>query len=276
MGTEANNQSDLADLSFGGSDGNVQEQPSPELQSAESPGNPFINEVAPDHRSIVKPYLDKWEKNATQKFQDYSSKLKPWNELGMPVDEVKRYIQAGNRLKNEPEEVFRIMWNSFQDQYGEDFETHLFRILGVMEEEGMSEEGYFEQEGGEPDQEEVWRSNLEKELTEMREWRSSLEQQAEEAEQEAQLDELLTNMHNQLGEFEDDIMLVMLSRYNDVPKAVKAYNEAMSKHSQRTSRQVPKTMGGQGGVPNGQVDTAKLRGEERRKAVQAVLEAGAQ
>ena len=44
--------------------------------------SPFLNEVAPDHRSIVAPYIKKWDAGVTKKFQEYSSKLKPYESLG--------------------------------------------------------------------------------------------------------------------------------------------------------------------------------------------------
>jgi len=266
--------SDVGDLSFG-SDGDVQESKTDEVVSgSEANGNPILNEVAPDHRSIVAPYLQKWEKHATQKFQENAAKLKPWESLGIPYEEAQQYIAVARKLKDTPDDVFRLMWKAYEDAYGDDFDENLARILQI-EEDAMNEELEYE-EGEEPDPDEVWRQNIEKDVTEIREWREEQAALQEQSEQQAQLDDFLETMHNQLGDFDEDIMVLMLSRHESVPEAVKAYNEVFSKNSQRTPRQVPKTMGGQGGVPNGQVDVNKLRGSDRKKAVEAFLEAAQQ
>lgn len=266
--------SDAGEYSFGSEE--VLQEPEQEVVSG--PGNPFLSEVAPDHRAIVAPYLQKWDANATKKFQEYSAKLKPWESIGMPPEEVQKYLNVARNLRERPEDVFRLMWTAFQDQYGDGFETELARILQIQleEEQEMSEE--YQQEYEQPGEEQVWRQNIENDVNEIRQWRQEQAQLAQEQEQEAQLDELLTNMHTQLGDFDDDYMLLMLSRHNDVGKAVKAYNAFVQRSSQstRTPRQVPKTMGGQGGVPNGQVDVNKLRGNDRRKAVEAFLESAGQ
>jgi hypothetical protein len=80
-------------------------------------------------------------------------------------------------------------------------------------------------------------------------------------------------MHNAFGDFNDDFIVMELSKHGDVQQAMQAWNSLIGKYSsqQAPARQAPKIMGGQGGVPSGQVDTDKLRGADRKQAVANML-----
>ena len=71
-----------------------------------SMASPFLNEVAPDHRSIVAPYIKKWDGQVTKKFQDYSGKLKEYEKYGDPK-QLDRYYNFGRNFERDPEAAFR-------------------------------------------------------------------------------------------------------------------------------------------------------------------------
>src|SRR6187431_2305345 len=145
----------------------------------ESFGNPFLNEVAPQHRDIVAPYLKKWDGNATKKFQDYSAKLKPYEALG-PIDELTKYANFAKHFRTQPEQVFKLMWEGLQEQYGDSFQQELLRILQIqaMEEERQMSNDFNSFDGGEePDQSQVFQQNVLQELEDMRAWRQEQEEQ---------------------------------------------------------------------------------------------------
>jgi hypothetical protein len=99
-----------------------------------------------------------------------------------------------------------------------------------------------------------------------------MEQQRQMEEERAQLDGVLEIMHNKHGEFDNDWVIARLAAHGNPDKAVEEWNQMLRQYTQQTQRQAPKVMGGHGGVPNEQVDTSKLKGQERRQAVQAILE----
>ena len=66
------------------------------------------------------------------------------NLLGVPVEELQKYVNLANNFTRDPENVFRVMWNMFQQQYPDDFDKQLARIL-QFEEEAMSED--YDQQG---------------------------------------------------------------------------------------------------------------------------------
>jgi hypothetical protein len=237
--------------------------------------NPFLNGMPEEHRTLLAPYVKKWDGQVTKKFQDYSSKLKPYEQLG-PVEELTKYQRFANNFRQDPEGLFRTMWMGLQEQYGENFETELLRILEMQEDAEMSDE--YEYEDGEEEQyddsPDIFQQNVIKELEDLRAWRDSFEAQQEDAEGQAQLDGVLEEMHNQLGDFDDDFIIAQLAKHGDVQQAVTAWNNLVGKYSSQNSqptRQAPKIMGGQGGVPTGQVETEKLRGSDRRQAVANML-----
>ena len=272
----------LSDVSFGGSDNTSppvgeNEAVSENGDSEEfSLANPFLNGMPEEHRTLLAPYVKKWDGQVTKKFQDYSSKLKPYEALG-PPDELQKYYNFAQNFRQDPENLFRLMFMGLQEQYGENFQTELLRILQLdaeEEAEAMSEQpNYQENEAGEYDPTDQFQQNVAQELQELREWRQNFEQSQVDAEAQAQLDDVLGQMHNSFGDFNDDFIVLELSKHGDPQQAMQAWNNLIGKYSsqQAPQRQAPKIMGGQGGVPSGQVDTSKLTGADRRKAVENML-----
>jgi len=265
-------------VSFGGSDAPVQE-PAANVEPTNTPetskfegfsdfASPILNEVSPEHRAIVAPYLKKWDGAVTQKFQENAKKLKPYEELGS-YDDVAKFTNFARNFSKDPEKAFAVLWSALAEQYGEEFaDVHLPRILGL--EEGMSDEQELNQVSDEPDPNEVFQQNVTSELEELRQFKT----QYEESQQQAQLDKYLTDLHNKVGDFNDDFFLLKVSEGMQPQDALKAWNDEIQKYSQNGARrQAPVIMGGQGGVPTGQVDVTKLRGQERRAAVMNALSA---
>jgi hypothetical protein len=242
-------------------------------------GNPFLNEVSPDHRSIVAPYLQKWDAESTKKFQENAAKYKPYEELG-PVEELAKYKAFTDNFRQDPGAMFRRMFQNLQEQYPDDFEEKLLEILQIeVEEEMSSEYEGQEYEGGyEPDPNEAFQQNVMQELEELRQFKESYEQQQTTQQEEEQLATFLGAMHNAYGEFDDDWIILRLSEGLKPPEVMKAWQAHLTKYGASTNgntpRQPPKTMssGGQGGgVPNSQVNVSKLRGADRKAAVMALL-----
>jgi len=265
----------MDDVVFGNGNGTtpVGEEVAAEPENEYSLANPFLNGMPEEHRTLLAPYVKKWDGQVTKKFQDYSSKLKPYEALG-PVDELQKYYNFANNFRQDPEGLFRLMWNGLQETYGDNFQQELARILEIQQEQEMSnEEEYEYEEETAPPESDVFQQNVLKELQELREWRSNFEKQQEEAVGQQQLDGVLDQMHNAFGDFNDDFIVLELSKHGDVQQAMQAWNALIGTYSspQAPARQAPKIMGGQGGVPSGQVNTDKLRDADRRQAVANML-----
>lgn len=251
-------------VEFGGG-----ESPAPEPQQDTSLKNVFLADVDPNDRPVLERYVDKWDAGATKRFQKYSEQLKGYESLGS-IEEIQRMRQFVQAFDQNPEQVFRAMYEGLSEQYGDSFDQELRRILEL--EEVMSDE--FDPGGNEPDPDEVWRGNVETELNEFREWKEQQAQAAEMAENNRQLDTVLKAMHNAVGDFDEDYVLQRLAVHGNPQKAFQEFQSMVGKFGGKTAtpRQAPKTLGGQGGVPSQEINPHKLRGGDRRKLVEQLLE----
>jgi len=248
-----------------------------EVPEEYSLASPFLNGMPEEHRTLLSPYVKKWDGQVTKRFQDYSNRLKPYEALG-PVEELQKYTNFANNFRNDPENLFRLMWRGLYEQYGDTFTQELIRILELEDEMSDDYAGYDQEQQQPPvgpDPNEAFQQNVLQELQELRQWKENFEQQQQESIQQEQLDDVLSQMHNAYGDFNDDFIVLELSKHGDVQQAMQAWNALIGKYSssQQTQpvRQAPKIMGGQGGVPSGQVDTDKLRGADRKQAVANML-----
>jgi hypothetical protein len=237
--------------------------------------SPFLSKIPASDRQIVGRYVKDWDAGVTKRFQDYSSRIKPYEALGS-VEELRNYATFVNNFRTNPEAMFKLMWEGLQEQYGDQFQQELHRIL-QLEEEMLEEEGYGSDEGKEQetpgfDPNEQFQQNVMQELEELRAWRSEFEQSQEDAVGQAQLDSVIQQMHTQYGQFDDNFILLQLSQHGNVEQAIQAWQQMLGQYSSPTpQRSAPKIMGGQGGVPSGQVNTEQLRGKDRREMVANML-----
>lgn len=250
-------------------------------QVEQSLGNQFLNKIPEQDRNIVAKYVKDWDGQVTKKFQEYSSKLKPWEALGIPIDEATKYIQFGKNFRTNPQardELFRQMFGAYQQQFGDEFDTKLLELLQLQleEQQEMNDPNY---EGGQyeqPDEFTTFQDNVTAELEELREYVSSQKEAEETAQQMKQLDNIIEAMHTKYGDFDDGFMLSQFAAGRTIPEAIKAWNTLVSSISTQGQplRQPPKTIGGgQGGVPNEQVKSETLRGADRKAAVMNALAA---
>ncbi|MBA2350105.1 MAG: hypothetical protein H0V81_17660 [Solirubrobacterales bacterium] len=263
---------------FGGSDENVEEQPvvqentEPVVDENLSLASPFLNKIPPQDRAVVARYIKEWDAGVTKKFQEYSGKLKPYESLGVPVEEIQKYVAFGNNFRTNPEGMFKVMWQALQEQYGDDFDANLARILELEEMMNEYEDDGYEQEQEVPDESQIFQQNVASELEEMRAWREERDQAELQAEEKQQLDSVFKTMHTKHGDFDEAWILTRLAEHGNPDQAFKEWNQMIGKHSQNGNRrQAPKVMGGQGGIPSGQIDTKSLRGKERKSVVAEML-----
>jgi hypothetical protein len=261
------------DITFEGSPGAVgsSESPEPESEQTSEEGlaSPFLAKIPAQDRAVVSRYIKDWDAGVTKKFQEYSGKLKPYEQLGT-YEDLQKYYNLANNLRTQPEMVFRLMYQGLQQQYGDDWDNQLNRILGV--EDQMSEEYEYEEGGEEADPNDVFQQNVMQELEELRAWRDEQTSAQQQYQENEQLNQVLSGLHRQYGEFDDEGVLVRIAAHGDPHKAVKEWRATVAKYSQNGSqRQAPKVMGGQGGVPSDQVDAKSLRGADRKQAVANML-----
>ena len=104
-----------------------------------------------------------------------------------------------------------------------------------------------------------------------------IEQEKQEAELNKQLDATLNQMHTVRPDIPEQFLIQGIAAGND-PKSIVELYDQITKNvgSQRPPRTPPVVMGGQGGVPSGQVDVSKLNKEQRLAYMAQMLEASQQ
>lgn len=249
--------------------------PEPQPQQTSDFYDTYLKNIPAQDRAIVSRYVKDWDAGVTKRFQELQGKLKPWEELKLPLDQVQQALRFSTGFQQDPERSFRLMWNALQEHYGEEFSNELLRILELQEGEMSEFDNGQQPVGGEPDPDEVWRGNVQSELEELRQWRQEQINAAQEAEETKQLDGVLSAMHTKFGDFDDQWILGRLAEHGDVNKAIQEWNAMLQKFSQGNNREpqrrAPVIPGGQGGVPKETIDPKTLRGQDRKAAVAAML-----
>lgn len=262
-------------VDFGG-DNEAQNEPvvEPTNEPVEDLVNPFLANVPAQDRAIVGRYIKEWDSGAQKKFREYVDRLKPYETIGKP-DEVTKAVNFTKNFLAKPEEAFKLLWKGLEEQYGDDFEGNLRRILEI--EEAMNDEleyeGGVEFEGGEaPDPREIEFQNMQRELEEMRSWKEEFVSSQQTAEEMRQLDSVIEAMHTKYGDFDETYIVTRLAEHGNVEQAFKDWQKMIGQYGGSPRQVPPKVMGGQGGVPQERIQTEKLRNKDRRAAVAAMLE----
>jgi len=270
MGTE-----NELDASFG--DNEESAIPEPEITL----GNQFLSNIPEQDRGIVERYVKDWDGQVTKKFQSIHDQYKPYKELGAKPEDLQKAWALVQKINADPEEIFRTMYLALRKQHGDDFNSKVFQIqqaqAQAMSDQGLDFNGQQEFEQTETDFDPAQHpafQQMSQELAEMRQWRETQQQAELQAREDAALDQILNILHTKHGEFDDAWVISQLSAGKDPDKAVESYNELVERVvNSHKSPPPPKILGGQGGVPSGQVDTAGLDSKGRKTLIEQYLAA---
>lgn len=240
----------------------------------DSLGNQFLSKIPEQDRPIVGKYVKDWDGNVTKKFQELHERYKPYKDLGDPT-EVQQAYQFYNHFKTNGESMLGNMVKAFYQHYGDQAPARLNQLLGV---DVSNEDWEYEEEGDEEiDPNEAFQQNVQAELEELRSFRETYEQQQIEAQVNQQLDATLAAMHNERPEIPQDFLVQGIASGATPQQILSLYDQiAASRGSQSSPRNPPPVMGGQGGVPSGQVDVSKLDAKGRKALAMQYLESAGQ
>lgn len=200
---------------------------------SQSQYDPFLNTIKEEHREVVGPYLKNWDANATRRFtelsQRYGETEKLLQELGDP-QQLQQAVQIFQGLSEE--ESARQIYAALHEMYGEPQQEY------YGEEEGEEEEDPYE---GLPPQllERLDRYDQNNQLVEMLAEFVLGENQHRQAQQEdAALDDVLSQMKTEYGDFDEDYVLIKMEQGATPDQAIQAYNRLVqSQVTQAMKRQ---------------------------------------
>jgi len=231
-------------------------------QSQQEFSNPFLGGVSEEDRPIVGKYIDDWDRGVQTAFEKIHQTYAPFK--GLDAEQVERALYLAEMLDNDP--------NYF--------------IQAVRQELGMPDDDDNDpgEAPGVPPEWEGIPQQFIQEFQQLKEIVGSLgegyisdKQAAQDADEMAQLDELLVEMEDVHGPFDEDWVTVKLAQGYSPEEALEAYDEFVENlvGSYRKPISVP-IMGGPGGIPSGQVDTSKMGRKDTQALVAQILEASSQ
>lgn len=236
----------------------LSQQPIPQLPSDQTLGEGFLRGIPEQDRAIVAKYVRDWDGNVTRKFQEYAEKLRPYEDLG-DVSALEEAVALNNFLQENPVEFYRVLQETIDE---------------------LREQGHIVPDLEEtqpvitPPTEPTADELLRQELEELKEWRAQQDQTAQDRAEMAELDNLMQSLHNEHGDFDEDWVLLQISRNVPPVDAIKAFNQMIEERvSSFRKPSPPLVMGGNGQVPGNQVDLSKMTAKDRIAYVAATLSA---
>lgn len=69
----------------------------------------FLKDVPEGARALIEPYAKQWDAQVTRKFQELNEKSKPYEELGVPLDELQQAAEIAYLLNTNPKVLYDIL-----------------------------------------------------------------------------------------------------------------------------------------------------------------------
>ena len=241
----------------------------------------WINTVPEQDRPIVQKYakdvFSKWDAGVNQALEDRAKKIKEYETLGK-LEELQQATGFFNAFRTNGQATLAAIIKKIIET--EDQGPGVLQAILTQAGYQMSNEEPQEQEWdysqGEPDPTQVELGNIKSELEEFRQWKASQEEHIREQKAIEELDNILGQMHTARPDIPQQFLVQGIAAGNDPANIVALYDQITKGNSNSQSaprRNPPVVMGGQGGVPSGQVDVSKLTKEQRQAYVAQMLEA---
>lgn len=182
-------------------------------------GNPFLNEVDPAHKAIVEPYLKKWDGAVTQKFQELHAQYDPYKQLG-DVDQLQQAMFISQLLENDPQQVFNFL--------AQELGVQIDGAQGPGQQQQQSNEFEIPEEFGDLPPAFVQQFMQQQQALEaIASLMLGQQQSAQEQAEDAELDQLMTSLQEQFGDFDEEYVLAKMLTGMNPQQAVQAYHQAV-------------------------------------------------
>ena len=241
---------------------------------ADDIASPYLQSIPEVDRNVVAKYLKGWQGGVTKRFQAIHDQYRPYKQYGSPED-VGNYQAFYNLMNESPMEMLKWMSENIPEV------TQFF--TGIMESQGQGQRG----PQGQPSIDNPWAdSGLPDEFVQQFQQQGQIlqalaervlsgEASGQEAQEDAELDDLIEQMHEAFGDFDEDAVLLRMYNGAEPQEAFEDWNNSMQEQvNLRTSQRPPPfVMGGNGSVPQGGVDPSKLNAQDRMDYVAKMLTA---
>lgn len=225
----------------------------------------FLKGVDEADRAIVEKYIKDWDGQVTQRFQSIHKQYEPYKNLGMDPETLRNAAYIYSRLDTDPVEMYKQIHRALK-------ESGMWEDPDEQQEPQGRQDSLPEYEGIPKEFLDDFRSTK-AELEELRESMGGFMSHQQEQQESAMLDNILDQMHNVAGDFDEEWILTRLARGSTPQEALDEYGAFVESISSRQRKPPPNVFSG-GSVPAGQVDTSKIKTpQDRRAMIAAALEA---
>ena len=269
-----------------------QSQAQPQGQSQEQPSEfatGFLGQVDPAHRSIVEPYIGKWDAGVTRRFQELHGQLQPYQALGADPDTLGQALQLFQMVDNDPQSVLSLLQELVgggQQQAPGLGDPNA--LLGQQQPQGLQGQPPQGQPGQQPpglppevQQQLAQLPLMQQVLEQLAQGHLDQQRQAQEAQEDAQLDQYLSLLKKEYGDWDangERFIIAQMMSGMDGEQAVQAYHQAIqgqvNARSQRPN--VPPILGGGGSVPPEGQRIAQASRKDTKSLVANILAQSAQ
>jgi len=247
-------------------------------ENAPSPddlANPYLSAIPEVDRNVVAKYIKGWQGEVTKRFQAIHDQYRPYQQLGDP-DTLSRASALYNLMNERPEEIFQVLVQNADE---------LPEVQQILQ--GLTQGQQYQQSQGQQETQNPWADagipddfadmfiKQQQVIAALADKVMGADSRAQEQEESAQLDSVLEDLHSRYGEFDEDSVLLRMYKGMDPDSAVKNWGESVQQaiNSRQSTRPPPMVLGGNGSVPHGGVEPAKLGDKDRREYIAKQLQA---
>lgn len=239
----------------------------PPVENA-APWADYLTELPDSVKPLVEPLFKKWDGDVTQRFQTVHSEyepLKPFQEIvnnGWEFNDVQQALILAQTLNDNPEAVYKALVEAYK--FGETGTGPVGEPVNPPD-DGTT--------GGTITDPEFLRI---KEMTEaMAQLLTQQQQQAEAAQQDAQLNATIADLKQKYGEFDDQYVMTKVYAGSTWDQAVADFQQLIASHAANRV-EPPVIMGSGGGLPSQVVTPGSMSDKDRKSLVTQLLAQAAQ
>jgi hypothetical protein len=223
--------------------------------------NDVLSAVPEDVHSQITPHLRNWDQNF-QRVQSDFAPYKEFKEANISPDQIRMGMGIMQALEQNPKQVYELLQQQFN--FGEEPGQGETENAPTDDLDNLPD-SVKEQLGLIPE--------LQKQLDTVMQWAVTQQSASSEAQEDEALDNLISGLKSQHGEFDERYVLSLMQAGVDPQDAIKEYHSFVEKVSSDAQRpRAPKILGSGGIVPGEQaLDPRKMTPQDTKSLVAQML-----
>jgi hypothetical protein len=223
--------------------------------------NDVLSAVPEDVHSQITPHLRNWDQNF-QRVQSDFAPYKEFKEANISPDQIRMGMGIMQALEQNPKQVYDLLQQQFN--------------FGSEGDQGETENAPTDDLDNLPDAVKERLGlipELQKQLETVMQWAVGQQSASTEAQEDEALDNLITGLKSQHGDFDERYVLSLMQAGVDPQDAIAEYNKFVEKVSMDAQRpKAPKILGSGGIVPGEQpLDPRKMTSQDTKSLVAQML-----